>query len=206
MATKKTTSATASDLSVFSLEVPASLLAQAIHIYKENSHAGVSKVKTRGELNISKHKVYKQKGTGNARHGAKSAPIYVGGGVVFGPTGHKTAPRSFNQKMKIKALVGMLSLYNKEGRLFILDTSAIKDSSTKSAVKVLGKDKVTLVHYGESEGFLKSISNLNYVTLLSARRLNAYTVALSPKVFLTPASLEHLVGRLKSVLSIKATK
>ena len=206
MATKKTTSATAPDLSVFSLEVSPSLLAQAIHIYRENSHRGVSKVKTRGELNISKHKIYKQKGTGNARHGAKSAPIFVGGGVVFGPTGLGSAPKSLNQKMKIKALVGMLSLYNKEGRLSIIDTSSVKDSSTKSAAKVFGEDKATLVHYGESEGFLKSISNLDNINLLSARRLNAYTVALSPKLYLTSQALAHLVERLKPVLLIKSAK
>lgn len=206
MATKKTTSAIAPDLSVFSLEVPQSLLAQAIHIYQENSHRGVSKVKTRGELNISNHKVYKQKGTGNARHGAKSAPIFVGGGVVFGPTGLGSAPKSFNQKMKVKSLVGILSLYNKEGRLSVIDTSAIKDSSTKSAAKVLGTSKAALVHFGETEGFLKSISNLDNITLLSARRLNVFTVASSPKVYLTASALEHLVNRLKSVLLIKESK
>ncbi len=78
----------------------AHILAQAIHIYREDSHRGVAKTKTRGEVDLTKHKVYKQKGTGNARHGAKSSPIYVGGGVAFGPTGYKTSPMSLNQKMK----------------------------------------------------------------------------------------------------------
>lgn len=198
MATKKTTTASIKpEFSIFSLEVSPALLTQAIHIYQENSHRGVSKVKTRGELNISKHKVYKQKGTGNARHGAKSAPIYVGGGVVFGPTGLGSAPRSFNQKMKVKALLGMLSLYNKEGRLVSVDSADIKDSSTKSAAKIFGEDKAALVHYDETPGFLKSVSNLNNLTLLSARRLNAYTVATSPKVFLTNSAYDHLVKRLK---------
>jgi len=196
MATKKTTT-TQPDLSVFSLEVSPALLVQAIHVYQENSHRGVSKVKTRGELNISKRKVYKQKGTGNARHGAKSSPIYVGGGVVFGPTGLGSAPRSLNQKMKVKALLGILSLYQKENRLSVVDASDLKDISTKSAAKIFGEDKVAFVHYEDSESLIKSVSNLENVTILSARRLNVYSVASSPKVCLTPSALSHLVKRLK---------
>lgn len=206
MATKKTASAIQPDLSVFSLEVSPSLLAQAIHIYQENTHRGVSKVKTRGEVSITTHKVYKQKGTGNARHGTKSAPIYVGGGVVFGPTGLSSAPKSLNQKMKVRALAGILSLYNKEGRIALVNTSDIKDSSTKSASKAFGSEKAALIHFGESEGFLKSISNLDNISLLSARRLNVYSVAMSPKLYITSQALAHLVERLKSVLSIKESK
>lgn len=197
MATKKVTTTPSQDLSIFSVEVKPALLAQAIHVYQENSHRGIRKTKTRGEITASKRKVYKQKGTGNARHGAKSAPIYVGGGVAFGPTGLQSAPKSLNQKMKVKALVGMLSLYQKENRLALIDSSEIKELSTKSALKVLGKDKASFVFLDENSGIVKAVSNLENINLLSARRLNAYTVATSPKVFLTPSAFEHLVSRLK---------
>src|SRR3989344_3368471 len=66
-----------------------SLLAQAVRVFEDRTHFGLSRVKTRSEVNISKKKIYKQKGTGGARHGAKSAHIFVGGGVVHGPTGMK---------------------------------------------------------------------------------------------------------------------
>ncbi|HOX96276.1 MAG TPA: 50S ribosomal protein L4 [Candidatus Woesebacteria bacterium] len=201
MATKKVTTTSQSDLSVFSLEVSPKLLAQAIYVYQENSHAGTSKVKTRGEINLTKHKAYKQKGTGNARHGAKSAPIFVGGGIVFGPQGLKLAPKSLNKKMKIKALMGILSLYQKENRLSLLDASLIKASSAKSASKVLGNDKLGLVHFKEDAGFTKSVGNLDNVVLLSASRLNAYKVATCPKIVITPAAYTILVERLKSVIS-----
>src|SRR3990167_6881084 len=65
------------------------LLAQAIRVYEDRSHPGLSQVKTRGEVKISTRKIYKQKGTGYARHGAKSAPIFVGGGIAHGPKGIK---------------------------------------------------------------------------------------------------------------------
>lgn len=199
MATKKTTTTTAkaNDFSVFSQEVSPSLLAQAIHIYRENSHRGVSKTKTRGEINMTKHKVYKQKGTGNARHGAKSSPIYVGGGVVFGPTGIKSAPKSFNQKMKVKSLIGMLSLYNKEDRLSLIDTSSLSALSTKKAATLFGEKNSTLVHYDESSQLIKSVSNLKNLSLCSARRLNTYDVAQTPKVYFTQGALEHIIKRLK---------
>ncbi|OIN91200.1 50S ribosomal protein L4, partial [Candidatus Collierbacteria bacterium CG1_02_44_10] len=185
MATKKATTTTGQDLSIFSVEVKPSLLTQAIHVYQENSHRGVSKTKTRGEINATKRKVYKQKGTGNARHGAKSAPIYVGGGVPFGPTGLKSAPMSLNRKMKSKALIGMLSHYQKENRLTLIDSSEIKGLSTKSALGVLGKNEAAFVYFNEKPAILKAISNLENIIMLSARRLNAFTVASSPKLFLT---------------------
>ncbi len=197
MATKKVIKTSTQDLSVFSVEVSPSLIAQAIHVYRENSHRGVSKVKTRGEINKTKRKVYKQKGTGGARHGARSANIYVGGGVTFGPTGHRSVLKDLNQKMKVKALIGTLSLYQKENRLALIDSSEIKDMSTKSAVNVLGSENSAFVYYDESPGTLKAISNIENVILLSARRLNAYSVASSPKLFLTASAYDHLVSRLK---------
>ena len=204
MATKKVLTQSQPDLSIFNKEVAPSLLAQAIYVYQENSHIGVSKVKTRGEVSLTKHKGYKQKGTGNARHGAKSAPIFVGGGVVFGPRGLKLTPKSLNKKMKIKALLGALSLYNREKRLSLLDTAAIKDSSTKSALSSLGAEKLGLVHFNEDPKILKSIGNLDNVVLLSANRLNVYKVVQSPKIVLTPSAYTHLVERLKSVLLTKS--
>lgn len=195
--TKKTTTPKTSDFSVFNKEVSPSLLSQAIHIYRENSHRGTSKTKTRSEVDLTKHKVYKQKGTGNARHGAKSAPIYVGGGVAFGPTGIKTSPKSLNQKMKVKSLIGILSLYKKEERLSLIDTSSLNKISTKKASALFGSSKATLVHQDESSEFIKSVSNLKELTLRSARRLNTYDIALSPKVFFTPTALELIIKRLK---------
>ena len=199
MATKKATTTIIQDLSIFSVEVNPALLAQAIHVYQENSHRGVSKTKTRGEINATKKKVYKQKGTGNARHGAKSAPLYVGGGVPFGPTGIKSAPMSLNQKMKTKALVRTLSLYQKEKRLSLIDSAEIKDLSTKSALMVLGKDEAAFVYFDEKPAILKAVSNLENIIMLSARRLNAFSVASSPKLFLTASAYNHLVTRLKLI-------
>ncbi|KKT39440.1 MAG: 50S ribosomal protein L4 [Candidatus Collierbacteria bacterium GW2011_GWF1_44_12] len=182
MPTKKTTATTttAPDFSVFNVEVSPSLISQAIYIYQANSHRGVAKVKTRGEVTASTRKIYKQKGTGNARHGAKSAPIFVGGGVVFGPT-----------------------------RLSLLDSKELKDKSTKKAIKLLpegyDKQKTSLVHFGDTPELLKSLSNVKGLTLLAANRLNAYKVAQSGKVILTATALDYL-GKKVSLVKKATTK
>jgi len=204
MPTKKTT-ATASnqDLGVFNIEVAPKLITQAIYVYQANSHRGVANSKTRGEITASKRKIYKQKGTGNARHGAKSAPIFVGGGVVFGPTGLTTPLKNLNQKMKLKALAGILTLYCTEDRLSVLDSKEMKDKSTKAAIKLLPEDytkqKTSLVHFGDSPELLKSFSNVKGLTLLAANRLNAFKVSQSAKLILTTTALEYLGKKISTV-------
>lgn len=208
MATAKKT--TTSTIDIFNLEVPTSLIAQAIYIYQANSHRGTSKTITRGEMNRTTKKVYKQKGTGGARHGSKSAPIYVGGGITFGPTGIKTPLKSFNQKMKLKALAGILSLYQKENKLETIDLGDLKSVNTKKALSLVNaedlKKKIAIVHNSESGEALKSFGNVENLNLLTARRLNTFTVAKFQKLLLTPSALEVLSQRLQSVLSIKKAK
>jgi large subunit ribosomal protein L4 len=76
------------------------LLSQAIHVFESREHLGLARTKTRSEVAISTKKIYRQKGTGGARHGAKSAPIFVGGGTAHGPKGVKRILRlSESQKL-----------------------------------------------------------------------------------------------------------
>src|SRR5258708_225116 len=93
---------------MFGEKVNKTLLAQAVRVYLANQRQGNASTKTRGEVDGSTAKIYRQKGTGRARHGSKRAPIFVKGGLVFGPK-----PRDFSlalpQKMKRKALFGALS-------------------------------------------------------------------------------------------------
>ena len=69
----------------FSQKVNLALLAQAVHVFEERGHVGLRKTKTRSEINRTTKKIYKQKGTGGARHGSRRANLYVGGGVALGP-------------------------------------------------------------------------------------------------------------------------
>ncbi len=206
---KKITTTTAPQIiNSFNVEVSPSLIAQAIYVYQANSHRGVAKVKTRGEVNRTTKKVYKQKGTGNARHGSRSAPIYVGGGVVFGPLGISTPLKSLNQKMKLKALAGILNLYQKENRLSLMESTSFKNLSTKEAIKLLpeGYDQKSfaVVHFNESKDVLKSLGNIEGINLLAANRLNVLKVAQNAKLIVTQNAIDQLVKRLEPVMITKA--
>src|SRR5688572_24665900 len=84
---------------LFAAKVSPALIAQAVRVYQDRQHQHTSKVKTRGEISLTTAKWFKQKGTGRARHGAKSAHIFVGGGVAHGPDGIRGASLTLPVKM-----------------------------------------------------------------------------------------------------------
>lgn len=207
MPAKKITTSASPDLGFLKLEVSPSLIAQAIYVYQSNAHRGISKTQSRGVMDRSTRKIYKQKGTGNARHGARSAPIFVGGGITFGPSGMATPLKSLNQKMKLRALAGILHLYKKEDRLAVVDTSQIKNLSTKKVLKLFPQDvsgdNYGLVHAGKNSQLLKSSSNISGLTMLSAARLNAFKVAQNKKLIFTHDAVKVIKDRLAGVKTSK---
>lgn len=198
MATKKITTTTANqDFASFNVKVSDHLLAQAIYIYQSNSHQDTSQVKTRGEIVASKRKIYKQKGTGGARHGALSAPIFVGGGIAHGPTGLRPKRKKLNQKMKQKALVGALSLLQKEKALGLFTPPTAKSIKTKQVAEITN---ATLVQHQASPALLKAFSNIKSVKIIPVDQLNAYQVLQSKKILFTPKALEFIKTKLNTYL------
>lgn len=159
-----------------------SLLAQAIRVYEDRTHFGLNKVKTRAEVNMTRKKLYKQKGTGGARHGSKSAHIFVGGGVAHGPTGMKR-DLVLPLNMKKKALTVALSSKFADKKAILVDgltkiaktneaskliTTLKKLSDVKSqALVVLGNDAVKISR------FFKNIKDTETVKFSD---LNAFLV------------------------------
>lgn len=159
------------------------LLAQAIRVYENRLHTGKSKTKTRGEINLTTRKWYRQKGTGRARHGAQSAPIFVGGSKAHGPKGVKRELR-MPTKMRRLALKTALSLKLSDGRISVLEgVSSIK--KTKKAAQALGgleKNKVSLVlskKNADKKRFFKNIKDLKTVMF---KDLNAHDVYFSNRL------------------------
>lgn len=159
------------------------LLAQAIRVYENRLHTGKSKTKTRGEINLTTRKWYRQKGTGRARHGAQSAPIFVGGSKAHGPKGVKRE-LSMPTKMRRLALKTALSLKLSDGRISVLEgVSSIK--KTKKAAQALGgleKNKVSLVlskKNADKKRFFKNIKDLKTVMF---KDLNAHDVYFSNRL------------------------
>ena len=183
---------------IFGLEPRADLIQRVVVWQLAKRRAGTHQILTRGEVNRTKKKMYKQKGTGQARHGARSAPLFVGGAKAMGPVNHS---HEFDLPKKVKAL-GLkhaLSSKAKAGSIVILDEAKSKDIKTGTLAKQFGKMNVdrALVVDGEfDKNFELSARNLSNVSLLSVAGINVYDIMRSDKLVLTSAALKAIEARL----------
>lgn len=207
-ATGKSGSITVED-AVFGAPINKQLLSQAMRVYIDHLHQGTSKVKTRSEVNMTKAKWFKQKGTGNARHGSKNAPIFVGGGVAHGPSGLRPAKLSLSQQMKQKALISALSAQHEA--LTIADSLEELNGKTKEAAQMLAQmnvdgHKVLIVLAEASEKIVRSLRNIENVLVVQARQLSAFDVAMANKILLTTKAVRHLEARLQGKQKVDTAK
>ena len=192
---------------VFGAAINESLLSQAIRVYLSNKRQGTSKVKTRGEVIGSRKKIWKQKGTGNARHGAKSAPIFVGGGVAHGPKGIENWNLSLSKVMKKKALIAALSA-QAENVVVADNLSEIEGKTKKAAqfldtINVTGK-KVLLILDTNSTDVLRAFNNIQEVTVIQDELVNALDIASVESIVMTKVALKNIEARL-AVTTVKET-
>jgi large subunit ribosomal protein L4 len=175
------------------------LLAQAVRVYLSNLRHGNSKVKTRSLVKRTHAKWYRQKGTGNARHGSRNAPIFVGGGVAHGPTGLQNWHKDLNQKMKAQALRVALSL-QAENIVVTDNLNNLKGKTSEAAKilkKMLGETKRTVVVLGDNSLLMRrSLANLDRVLVANVNELNALQASLADTIILTKDSLKALEIRL----------
>ncbi|MEK7565426.1 MAG: 50S ribosomal protein L4 [Patescibacteria group bacterium] len=172
---------------IFKVKVRPALLAQSVRVYLANQRQGTQSTKTRSEVAGTTKKVYRQKGTGGARHGDRKAPIYVGGGIAFGPK-----PRDFSlklsQKMRHLALLGALSLAAKDKKLQVVSGLEKVSGKTKDAAKFL-KDfpnkSILIVVNGFQKNTFQSFRNIKNLTVLPYNQLNAYEVLKAKTIFLS---------------------
>ena len=166
----------------YKAESALSLLAQAVRVYEDRTHFGLNRVKTRSEINATKKKLYKQKGTGGARHGAKSAHIFVGGGVVHGPTGMK---RDLKMPINMKKRALLVALSNKfEAKKAILVEGLAKIKKTNEAAyaidllkKAMGVKASVLVVLANSDVKIsRFFKNIKGVETVKFADLNAFLV------------------------------
>jgi len=188
---------------VFGLEPRADLIQRVVVWQLAKRRSGQHKVLTRAEVNRTKKKVYKQKGTGQARHGARSAPLFVGGAKAMGPVAHS---HEYDLPKKVKAL-GLrhaLSAKAKAGSLVVLDEAKSKDIKTSALARQLGKMKIgrALVVDGEfDKNFQLSARNLSEVSLLPVSGINVYDIMRSDKLVLTTAAVKAIEARLGETVS-----
>ncbi|MEM7472173.1 MAG: 50S ribosomal protein L4 [Pseudomonadota bacterium] len=195
---KKAGSVELSD-AIFGLEPRADILHRVVRWQRNNAQAGTHKVKTRSEVNYSTKKIYRQKGTGGARHGARSAPIFRGGGVYKGPT-----PRSHGhdlpKKVRKLGLMHALSAKANAGELVILDNIDGKDMKTKALaaqVKELGWKRALIIDGAEvNQDFAQAARNIAGLDILPTMGANVFDILKRDTLVITKAGLEALEARL----------
>lgn len=172
---------------IFEAPINTSLMHQALVWQLANARLGTHKVKTRGEVNRSKAKWYRQKGTGRARHGSRNAPLFVGGGIAHGPV-----PRSYQRRMPRKmrraALRSALSVKVAQGQVVVLDRLEMERPRTQEIVatlRSLDADGSVLILLPErNEMVERSARNLPGVKTLNARYLNVRDLLKYEKVLM----------------------
>ena len=183
---------------IFAVEANPKLLAQYVRVYLANRRQGTASTKTRAEVTGSTRKIYKQKGTGKARHGDIKAPIFVGGGTVGGPKPQDHSLR-FNKKQTKKALLYALSLKFKEGGILGLSDEFLKiEAKTKliaNFLKIIGleKEKVLFILAKmQKSNLILAARNLANISLIDAASINPYEILKNSKVVMIEEAFQVL--------------
>jgi large subunit ribosomal protein L4 len=187
------------DADLFGLEPRADILHRMVRWQRNNAQAGTHKVKTRSEVNYATKKIYRQKGTGGARHGARSAPIFRGGGIYKGPV-VRSHGHDLPKKLRKLGLKHALSAKMAAGELVVIEDAATsgKTAALARQIKSLGW-KRTLVIDGASvnEDFLKAARNIEGLDILPSMGANVYDILKRDTLVITKAGIEALEARLK---------
>jgi large subunit ribosomal protein L4 len=184
---------------IFDLEPRADILHRVVRWQRARAQQGTHKVKTRSEVSYSTKKIYRQKGTGGARHGSRKAPIFRKGGIYKGPT-----PRSHEhdlpKKFRALGLKHALSAKAKAGALVIIDAaeSEGKTAALAKQVRDLGWKRALIIDGAAvNEGFARAAANIDGLDVLPSMGANVYDILKRDTLVITKAGVEALEARLK---------
>ena len=184
---------------IFGLDPRVDILHRVVRWQRNKAQAGTHKVKTRSETSYSRKKIYRQKGTGGARHGDRNAPIFRKGGVYKGPTPRSHA-HDLPKKVRTLGLKHALSAKAKEGALVILDKATASGKTSELAKQV--KDLVWKRALGidgtqVNDDFAQAARNIEGLDILPTIGANVYDILKRDTLVLTKAGVEALEARLK---------
>jgi len=181
---------------IFEAPINVGLMHQAYVRQMANARIGTHKAKTRGEVNRTKQKWYRQKGTGRARHGSRNAPIFVGGGVAHGPQPRSYA-KQMPKKMRREAVRAALSAKVAEEQLVLVNDLALDTPKTRDMADVLynlvGDDSVLVLLAERNENVELSIRNLPDARYLRATYLNIRDLLKYDKVIVPLDALDQII-------------
>ena len=185
---------------IFGLEPRTDILHRVVRYQLAKRQQGTHKVKTRSETSYSTKKIYRQKGTGGARHGDRNAPIFRKGGVYKGPTPRSHA-HELNKKFRKLGLKHALSAKAGAGELVVLDSAEMaagKTGELAKAMKSLGWKKALVIDGAEvNANFAQAARNIDGLDVLPSMGANVYDILKARTLVLTKAGVEALEARLK---------
>jgi large subunit ribosomal protein L4 len=185
---------------IFGLEPRADILHRVVRWQRARAQAGTHKVKGRSEVSYSTKKIYRQKGTGGARHGDKGAPIFRHGGTYKGPTPRSHA-HELPKKFRALGLKHALSAKAKAGELVIIDEASLPEAKTAllaKALKSLGWKRALVIDGAAvNENFARAAANIQDLDVLPSMGANVYDILRRDTLVLTKAGVEALEARLK---------
>ena len=187
------------DETLFGLEPRADILHRVVRWQRARAQAGTHKVKTRSETSYSGKKIYRQKGTGGARHGDRNAPIFRGGGIYKGPTPRSHA-HDLPKKFRKLGLRHALSAKARAGELVVIEAAEAdgRTAPLARAVKKLGWKRALVIDGAAvDEGFARAARNIEGLDVLPSAGANVYDILRRDTLVLTKAGVEALEARLK---------
>ncbi|MEQ8193297.1 MAG: 50S ribosomal protein L4 [Rhodospirillales bacterium] len=188
------------DDAVFGMPVRNDLIARAVSWQLAKRRAGTHKAKARSEVRGTTAKMFKQKGTGRARHGSEKAPQMRGGGVAFGPVVRNHA-HCLPKKVRRLALRAALSAKQADGSLVVIDAAKLKDAKTKELTQRLGNlgwsSALIIDGAAVDANFARAASNVVGLNVLPSAGANVYDIMRSGTLVLTQDAVAKLVERLK---------
>ncbi|HKL82578.1 MAG TPA: 50S ribosomal protein L4 [Desulfobacter sp.] len=183
---------------IFSIPVKTSVLHEVVRSQLVSKREGTAASKTRGMISGSTKKLFRQKGTGNARAGSVKSPLRKGGGVIFGPS-----PRSYEIKVPKKvrklALKMALSVKVSDSRLFVIDALELEEIKTKALADLLSTlklDDLLIVSDTDDAKLTLSSRNIPDVKVIKTEGLNVYDILKFKNLLLVESSIENIKGRL----------
>jgi large subunit ribosomal protein L4 len=185
---------------IYGLEPRADILQRCVRWQLAKRQAGTHKTKGRSEINRTTKKMYKQKGTGNARHGAASAPQFRGGGRAFGPVVRSHA-HDLPKKVRALALRHALSSKAKEAALIVLEDARLSEPKTKALKESFGRlglaNALFIGGAEVEENFARAARNIPNVDVLPVQGINVYDILRREKLVLTRAAVDALEARFR---------
>ena len=180
---------------IFARAFNETLVHQLVVAYEANSRLPTSKQKDRGEVRHSTKKPWRQKGTGRARAGMTSSPLWRGGGKIFPNTGEENYTQKVNRKMYRAGMASILSQLAREDRIRVVDEFKVEHPKTKllaQKVKSMGFDQVLVITDEMDSNLTLSSRNLHNVQVIAAQHTNPVALVRYPTVLLTKKAVAKL--------------